>query len=62
MTPSSIAKAWRQFWCQHAFNIEDIRRPDPDKAPVICYCHRCMKLCTAPYGLVLPGKLTRRSP
>lgn len=58
-----LAKAWRQFWCQHAFNVEDIQRSSEDPRGnriVLCHCRRCMKLFTAPYGLALPGRITRR--
>jgi hypothetical protein len=48
----------RQRWCSHSCYIEDIRRVDPER--VECPCHRCGKVLSAAYGLVLPAQLHQR--
>lgn len=59
---SRILKAWRQFWCVHEFDIDQIKRSPPDPSFVACPCCKCQKLFTAPYGLALPGRIVRRGP
>jgi hypothetical protein len=45
----------RQAWCNHVFDSRAIRRITPEQ--VQSQCVKCGKVCYAPYGIVLPGKL-----
>jgi hypothetical protein len=47
-------KCW---WGGHEFYIENLRRVSPEE--VVCPCNHCARKFSAPYGLVMPGKLTR---
>jgi len=50
----------KQWFCSHAVYIDDISRPNKDKAAVIAPCFKCGKQLKAAYGLVLPATLHRK--
>jgi nicotinamide riboside transporter PnuC len=59
-TATSLLGIWRwfdghQLMCAHVFNSRAIRRVSPDR--VESTCTKCGKVCNAPYGIVLPGRL-----
>lgn len=55
-----LVKSWRQFWCNHEFDMEQIRviKLDNDRT-ASGVCRKCQVLSHAPYGLALPGRIVR---
>jgi hypothetical protein len=55
MKLQSLFQGLRQAWCDHVFDSRAIRRITPGQ--VQSQCMKCDKVCNAPYGIALPGKL-----
>lgn len=54
-----IRRRVRQRYCRHRFYLDDLHRVADNL--VRCPCHRCGKVCSVEYGLLLPGSFDRRN-